>query len=112
MAIVKKNLFCELPFTKLILNSWGDVSMCCHQVTQLGRLSEETNILDLWNSPVAKEIREKTKQTNLKKYGVKNFSQTKEFKEKWGYIYNPDFIGIGGYEDWDMSQRILQMGNQ
>lgn len=49
--------FCSLPYTKLILNSWGEVSMCCHQLTQLGKLKEDTNILDLWNSPLAKEIR-------------------------------------------------------
>jgi hypothetical protein len=43
--------FCSLPYTKLILNSWGEVSMCCHQLTQLGKLREDTNVLDLWNSP-------------------------------------------------------------
>jgi hypothetical protein len=49
--------YCCLPYTKLILNSWGEVSMCCHQLTQLGKLTEDTNILDIWNSPLAKEIR-------------------------------------------------------
>ena len=49
--------FCSLPYTKLILNSWGEVSMCCHQLTQLGKLTEHTNVLDLWNSDLAKEIR-------------------------------------------------------
>ena len=34
--------------------------MCCHQVTQLGRLDENVEVLDLWNSPVAKEIRQDT----------------------------------------------------
>lgn len=65
MKTTKKNVFCELPFTKLILNSWGDVSMCCHQVTQLGRLSDEVGILDIWNSPIAQEIREKTEKGEL-----------------------------------------------
>ena len=49
--------YCGLPYTKLILNSWGEVSMCCHQLTQLGKIDENTNILDLWNSDLAKEIR-------------------------------------------------------
>lgn len=31
--------------------------MCCHQLTQLGKLTEDTNILDLWTSAIAKEIR-------------------------------------------------------
>lgn len=53
----QETTFCSLPYTKLILNSWGEVSMCCHQLTQLGKLDEHTNILDLWNSPLAKEIR-------------------------------------------------------
>lgn len=49
--------YCSLPYTKLILNSWGEVSMCCHQLTQLGKLKEDTNLLDIWNSPLAKQIR-------------------------------------------------------
>ncbi len=59
------NTFCSLPYTKLILNSWGDVSMCCHQLTQLGKLTESTNVLDLWNSPLAKEIRSTMDQGDL-----------------------------------------------
>lgn len=31
--------------------------MCCHQLTQLGKLTEDTNVLDLWNGTLAKEIR-------------------------------------------------------
>ena len=57
--------FCSLPYTKLILNSWGEVSMCCHQLTQLGKLEKDTNILDLWNSPLAKDIRAQTSQGQL-----------------------------------------------
>lgn len=49
--------FCSLPYTKLILNSYGEVSMCCHQNIQLGKITPETNLLDIWNSPLAKEIR-------------------------------------------------------
>ena len=52
--------FCSLPFNKIILNSWGDVSMCCHQLTQLGTLNEETDLLEIWRSPLAKEIRDAT----------------------------------------------------
>lgn len=66
-SLVKKNVFCSLPFTKLILNSWGDVSMCCHQVTQLGKLTESTSILDLWNGKLANEIRSETEKGNLHK---------------------------------------------
>jgi len=64
---VFQHTFCSLPYTKMILNSWGEVSMCCHQLTQLGKIEEDTNILDLWNSPLAKEIRETTTQGNLHK---------------------------------------------
>ena len=56
--------FCSLPFSKLILNSFGDVSMCCHQQTQLGSLRENT-ILEIWDNHLAKEIREETKKGNL-----------------------------------------------
>lgn len=55
--VVRHPCFCSLPFTKLILNSWGEVSMCCHQLTQLGKLEANTNILDIWNSDIAKAIR-------------------------------------------------------
>jgi len=57
--------FCSNPFTKVILTSWGEVSMCCHQHTQLGKLDEKTDILDIWNNFVAKEIREFTKNGKL-----------------------------------------------
>lgn len=65
LQIQDQFVFCPLPFTKLILNSWGEVSMCCHQLTQLGRLDEKTNILDLWNSDLAKDIRKATSQGSL-----------------------------------------------
>jgi hypothetical protein len=60
-----RNTFCSLPYTKLILNSWGEVSMCCHQLRQLGKLTPDTNILDIWNSPLAKEIRATMDKGNL-----------------------------------------------
>jgi len=63
--IVHHPCFCSLPFTKLILNSWGEVSMCCHQLTQLGKIDENTNILDIWNSKLAKETRYVTSQGEL-----------------------------------------------
>jgi hypothetical protein len=63
--LVTKSTFCGLPFTKMILNSWGDVSMCCHQVTQLGRLTEDVKLLDLWNSSLAWKIRKETEEGNL-----------------------------------------------
>lgn len=57
--------FCSLPHHKLILNSYGEVSMCCHQLTQLGKLDHKTSLMDLWNCPLAKEIRETTKNGQL-----------------------------------------------
>lgn len=57
--------FCSLPFTKLILNSWGEVSMCCHQLAQLGKLDDKIDIMDLWNSPVAKDIRDNILKNKL-----------------------------------------------
>lgn len=57
--------FCGLPFSKAILTVWGEVSMCCHQLTQLGKLDETTDVLDIWRSPVAKEIRRDTMQGSL-----------------------------------------------
>lgn len=49
--------YCDLPLTKIIINSWGEVSMCCHQLKQIGKLTEETDILSIWNNIWAKSIR-------------------------------------------------------
>lgn len=57
--------FCSLPHQKIILNSDGGVSLCCHQTTQLGYLSPEISIMDLWNSHLAKEIRSETDNGKL-----------------------------------------------
>lgn len=59
--------FCGLPFTKLILNSWGEVSMCCHQIKQIGKIDKDSNILDIWNCALAQEIRQETNKGNLHK---------------------------------------------
>jgi len=54
---VEQLSFCSSPYNKVILNSVGDVSMCCHQFHQLGHLDETTEVLDLWRSRLAKDIR-------------------------------------------------------
>jgi len=33
-----------------------------------------------------------------------------KLKDKYGYIYDPEYIGIGGYEDWDINKRIVDLG--
>jgi len=57
--------FCDLPFTKLILNGWGDVSMCCYQLEQIGSVLNGESLLDLWRSAKAKEIRKTTEENRL-----------------------------------------------
>lgn len=63
--------FCDLPFSKAILNGWGDLSMCCYQLEQLGSVLPNSKypkgrtVLDLWNSRKAKEIREATLKNQL-----------------------------------------------
>ncbi len=39
--------------------------MCCHQVTQLGKLDDKTEIMDIWNSSLAKSIRKVTDAGHL-----------------------------------------------
>lgn len=63
--LVVNRAFCNLPFTKLILNGWGDVSMCCYQLTQLGNILGDTSVMDLWNSSTAEAIRQETLRGNL-----------------------------------------------
>lgn len=52
--------FCNLPFSKVILTSHAEVSMCCHQNVMLGQLTEETGILDIWRGAFAQKVREET----------------------------------------------------
>lgn len=30
--------------------------------------------------------------------------------KEYGWVYNPEYINIGGYEDWDCGQRLLKLG--
>jgi len=58
--------FCSLPFTKLIVNAWGDVYTCCHQPgkSKLGNIKED-NLLALWRSEKARQTRDATKKGKL-----------------------------------------------
>jgi MoaA/NifB/PqqE/SkfB family radical SAM enzyme len=50
--------FCPLPFTKLLVNAWGDVTMCCHIGSEnLGNIMRH-DIMSMWKSDKAKEIRQ------------------------------------------------------
>lgn len=62
---VSRQVFCDLPYTKVILTSFGEVSMCCHQAIQIGKLTKEVGVLDIWDSPLAKEIRSESDKNQL-----------------------------------------------
>lgn len=110
----KVNTFCSNPHNKVILNSWGDVSMCCYQMVQLGRLDEKTEILDLWRGPLAKQIRKETEEGRLHPVCGKGTACPYKIQEKksgpvtiygdslyptWLEICLPDrHCNIGGYE--------------
>ena len=34
----------------------------------------------------------------------------KQLCHKYGYIYNPDYVQCGGYEDWDQGRRLQELG--
>ncbi len=34
----------------------------------------------------------------------------KELINTYGWVYNPNYVNIGGYEDWDCGQRLLKLG--
>lgn len=65
MELIKKTAFCDLPYTKLILNGWGDLSFCCYQLEQLGSILGDKDVLDLWKSTKAQAIRAETDRGNL-----------------------------------------------
>ena len=62
----KMTAFCPLPFTKLLVNAWGDVFMCCHHPgnSKLGNVKQH-NLLKLWRSEKAKLTRDQTKKGKL-----------------------------------------------
>lgn len=106
--------FCSNPHNKVILNSWGDVSMCCYQMAQLGRLDKDTEILDLWRGELAKHIRWETANGKLHPVCDKGTACPYKVQEKimgpvrtygdslyptWLEICLPDrHCNIGGYE--------------
>lgn len=51
--------FCHLPLSKLIVNAWGDVSMCCHHPGeyQLGNIKNVQDIMEIWDNDLAKSVR-------------------------------------------------------
>ena len=64
VSLSQEHAYCALPFTRLIINAYGDLSMCCYQLHQLGSILEK-DILEIWRSPLAEEIREQTRQGKL-----------------------------------------------
>jgi hypothetical protein len=62
---IETTAFCDLPFTKLIINGTGEVSMCCYQLEQLGKLTEDETLLTIWNSHKATQIRNATMERRL-----------------------------------------------
>lgn len=85
--------FCDLPFTKVIVNGWGDVSMCCYQFQQLGSVLGNKTILDLWNSPTAVAIREETTKGNLHPVCTSWNTCPFQIQTKWPFEFkvNKDF---------------------
>ena len=81
--------FCELPFTKLIVNAWGDVCMCCHHPGnyQLGNIRNYKDLIDIWNLPVAKEIREVTLQGRFHQHCAAAPDCPIQFREKTPYNF-------------------------
>lgn len=63
--LVPYKTFCVLPLGKLILNPYGDVTMCCHQVTMLGSLAKGENLLDVWRSQLVKNMQKVTMEGKL-----------------------------------------------
>ncbi len=51
------NYFCQVPFEFANLDRNNTTTVCCWVYRNIGVLSEETTVLDVWNSPEAQEIR-------------------------------------------------------
>lgn len=52
-------VFCELPFNKIKVNPWGEVTMCCYQDGTLGNLLTQ-DFHEIWWSRLARDVREST----------------------------------------------------
>lgn len=57
-------VFCRLPFQQIKVDAKGYVSMCCYQKEVLGNLLER-DIAEIWNGPLAQEIRRTTREGRL-----------------------------------------------
>lgn len=65
LTTIQENAFCPNPFTRMIINAWGDVTMCCHIGTEsLGNVVNN-NLISMWNSPKANNIRQETREGKL-----------------------------------------------
>lgn len=62
MANIKT--FCTLPFKKLIIDEFGFATSCCHQNKPLGNVFQQ-DLMSLWNSKMAKDIRLESSAKNL-----------------------------------------------
>lgn len=83
----KMTAFCSLPFTKLLINAWGDVYTCCHQSkTNLGNIKED-DLLTLWRSKLAKETRDITKKGKLAPLCLEAYNCPFQIKEKIPYTF-------------------------
>lgn len=62
----KTHGFCSLPFTKLIINAWGDVVSCCHHSgnRQLGNIQKD-DLLEIWKSQELQDTRWHTENNIL-----------------------------------------------
>jgi hypothetical protein len=65
--MIKNSGICDLPFQRIKISSEGSVSMCCFQERGcLGNILH-TSLEDIWNSQLAKEIRQETLAGRLHK---------------------------------------------
>jgi len=57
--------FCPLPYTKMIINAYGDITMCCHIGSEkLGNVLRD-DLLEVWKSKKAEKIRKDTSNNVL-----------------------------------------------
>ena len=52
-----EKVVCSAPWTNVLVRLNGDVSFCCHLKSPIGNLNDGHTFGDIWNGPIATEIR-------------------------------------------------------
>jgi hypothetical protein len=96
-------IHCDMKFNDI---NWAEKLIYCYEYCwpMFGRLGPGTRNID--NSTPSVVLRGGNQCPHVMSA---TFLQT--FISKYGYVYNPEYVNCGGYEDWHNGRQILELGS-